>query len=675
MQLTHLTLALALLSACRRHGDQPPPESAVRGPRHTEVDLWRPTPGAEKIYVLADPGDGVKRMFLLDTGAGISTLSREVAEAVELEFNDRGRSLVGMAGTTPWLEAELPSLKIGGAEITRVQVAVDVAGAPDMVGLVPVAGIIGNNVWRHFQLAIDYPADVLSLHRQGDLSFPPTAQPLFFNGDHISVGAVLESPKSGDGVWRQAVLLELDTGARGIIVSGGGAPGLEALATQGEEPIFGIGAGDELPVSNFMRETRRFPVVAVETGGLRLEREASAMWINYSERGSLPYLGPAGMPGLLGHSVLEGNVALIDYSASLFALVPSERAARQNDMHVWWLGELESRRGGGTPYQRAQVMAWLDRIDDARKLLEGELRRNPDDQQCRVLLSQVLRATGDIDGADKLLWAVPPAALVAEGAAVAAANAWWLAGDPAAGLKLADAMVAAAPGDADAWVALADARAHTGDGHGARTALLEANRLDQSPDGHLLRRAWVSWSEGDVYGALTHSGRLLDLYPSGGPAAWLYGLVGGALPGQAPALTGALDRAMQRTHPQDRSLDFLAAAFGHLDAPARAQELALAGRTRDCSRLPEAPSRENCEAWYRAMGGVELDVAGPSIDKVVAEHPERADFRDTQAMVLEARGDLKGARDAAWAAARLQPDDVYMLIQAARLDAAVRTGG
>jgi tetratricopeptide (TPR) repeat protein len=666
-------LALVLLSGCRHQGDLAPAATSVRGPRHVEVDLWRPTPGAEKIYVLADPGDGIERMFLLDTGAGISTLTREVAELVGLEINNRGKSLVGMGGTTPWLEAELPTLKIGGAEITRVQVAVDVAGAPEMVGLVPVAGIIGNNVWSHFQLAIDYPADVLDLHRQGDLSFPPTAQPLFFNGDHLSVGAVLESPKSGDGVWRQAVLLELDTGARGIIVSGGAAPGLEALATQGVEPVFGIGAGDELPVSNFMRETRRFPVVAVETGGLRLEREASAMWINYSQQGSLPHFGPAGMPGLLGHSVLDGNVALIDYSASLFALVPSQRAPRQNDMHVWWLDELESRRGRGTPYQRAQVMAWLDRIDDARALLEAELKRNPDDQPCRVLLSQVLRAGGDIDGANQLLWKVPPAALVEQEVAVAAVNAWWLAGDAAAGLKLAEAIVAAAPGESEAWVALADARAHMRDGPGARAALLEANRLDQSPDGHLLRRAWVSWSEGDVYGALTHSSRLLELYPSGGAAAWVYGLVGGSLPDQAPQLTVALDRAMARTHPQDRSLDFMAAAFGHLQAPARAQALALEGRTRDCARLEEAPSRENCDAWYRAMGGVELDAAASGIDKVVALHPERADFRDTQAMVMEARGDLKGARDAAWTAARLQPDDVYMLLQAARLDAAVAT--
>ena len=673
MQLTHLTLALALLPACHQRGNQPPPASTVRGPRHTEVDLWRPTPGAEKIYVLADPGDGIERMFLLDTGAGISTLTREVAEAVGLEIADRGKSLIGMAGTTPWLEAELPRLSIGSAEITRVQVAVDVAGAPEMVGLVPVAGIIGNNVWSHFQLAIDYPADVLDLHRPGELAFPASAQPLFFNGDHLSVGAVLESPKPGDGVWRQAVLLELDTGARGIIVSGGAAPGLEALATQGEEPIFGIGAGDELPVSNFMRETRRFPVVAVETGGLRLEREASAMWINYSERASMPYLGPAGMPGLLGHSVLEGNVALIDYQASLFALVPSQRAPRQNDMHVWWLGELESRRGDGTPYQRAQVMAWLDRVDDAQKLLEGALARNPDDQQSRVLLSQVLRAGGDIDGANRLLWQVPPAALVEQGAAVAAANAWWLAGDAPAGLRLAELMIAASPGEAEAWVAVADARTHVGDGPGARAALLEANRLDQSPDGHLLRRAWVAWSEGDVYGALTHSGRLLDLYPSGGPAAWLYGLAGGSLPGQASALTGVLDRAMQRTHPQDRSLDFLAAAFGHLHAPARSQELALEGRARDCARLPEAPSRDNCEAWYSAMGGVELDVAVAGINKVVEEQPARADFRDTQAMVMEARGDLDGARDAAWSAARLQPDDVYMIIQAARLDTAAAT--
>ena len=44
-------------------------------------------------------------------------------------------------------------------------------------------------------------------------------------------------------------------------------------------------------------------------------------------------------------------------------------------------------------------------------------------------------------------------------------------------------------------------------------------------------------------------------------------------------------------------------------------------------------------------------------------------------MVEEARGDLQAARDAAWQAATLEPDDVYLLWQASRLDSALNESG
>src|SRR5436190_6252021 len=123
---------------------------SVDGPPMATFDLWRAQPGAEKIYVAADPGDGKERLFLLDTGAAISVLSRDVADQLGLTVEDSGQFIVGLGGQTAWEKATLADLRLGSFHVKDVDVAVDVKGVPDVAGLVPIAGILGNNVWGHF---------------------------------------------------------------------------------------------------------------------------------------------------------------------------------------------------------------------------------------------------------------------------------------------------------------------------------------------------------------------------------------------------------------------------------------------------------------------------------------------------------------------------------------------
>jgi tetratricopeptide (TPR) repeat protein len=223
-------------------------------------------------------------------------------------------------------------------------------------------------------------------------------------------------------------------------------------------------------------------------------------------------------------------------------------------------------------------------------------------------------------------------------------------------------------------VAQADALRAAGDAAGARAALRRANDLTANPDGHLIRRAWVASEDGDIYGAITHARRLLELHPAGGVAAWMYArqVVG---TDAEPLFRRDAERALARLHPGDGPLDFLAASYHLLSEEDRADALMQAGRGRDCVQARDVASRSNCEAWYRALAGRELDAARTAIDAALVDHPNRTEFLDTKAVVLEAQGDLEAARDAAWHAAALAPDDVYLLWQAARLDAATRTGG
>jgi cytochrome c-type biogenesis protein CcmH/NrfG len=114
----------------------------------------------------------------------------------------------------------------------------------------------------------------------------------------------------------------------------------------------------------------------------------------------------------------------------------------------------------------------------------------------------------------------------------------------------------------------------------------------------------------------------------------------------------------------------MAAAWRLVGDGERAKKLKEAGFQRDCTKPPTPQSKDNCQAWYQALVHLQLDDARTRIDRALKEDPQRAEFLDTLAMVLEAQGHLAAARDAAVAAARLAPDDVYLLLQAARLSKA-----
>jgi len=186
---------------------------AIDGPPMATFDLWRAQPGAEKIYVAADPGDGKERLFLLDTGAAISVLSRDVADELGLTVEDSGQFIVGLGGQTAWEKATIADLHLGPFHVKGVDVAVDVKGVPDVAGLAPIAGILGNNVWGHFVVGIDYPADTLELALPGAMDLPRYAEPVVFDGEHFTAAAVLVA-ESGKQRVRQSVLLEVDTDLR-----------------------------------------------------------------------------------------------------------------------------------------------------------------------------------------------------------------------------------------------------------------------------------------------------------------------------------------------------------------------------------------------------------------------------------------------------------------------------
>jgi tetratricopeptide (TPR) repeat protein len=202
----------------------------------------------------------------------------------------------------------------------------------------------------------------------------------------------------------------------------------------------------------------------------------------------------------------------------------------------------------------------------------------------------------------------------------------------------------------------------------AKQALKRAARSKQNPDANLLRRARVALAEGDRHSAMAKIRRLVHLYPTEGTFLWFYSTL---LHDKADERTFEIDmdQAIARLHPALRPYDFMVAAYDSLGKTNEATRYMKLGIERDCGGDIDRPNRDNCLAWYNALAGRQQAESLERIKRALAAKGDRSDFLDTRAMVHLSRGELDEARDAAVAAARLDPDDIYMLWQAERIAA------
>ncbi|MGB0640821.1 MAG: tetratricopeptide repeat protein, partial [Myxococcota bacterium] len=646
-------------SACHvRHSDGL--RSGFSGPESATLPLYKSRFTDTKIFVEATLNGDKRCLFLLDTGSSLTVLSQTIADELGLVAQRKPGELVGIGGTTPWYGGNLNKLRIGPYSVSNLPVAIGVQGVPDNVGSVPLAGILGNDVLGQFQVAIDYPMNVVELARPDTMSLPDHAVPLFFNGQHALTRTTLTARSPSGQTVEQPALLEIDTGARGILLFGGTEGKLATVSTEGVEPLAGVGTDSALPLTGLLRTTRRVPIVRFPVGGTIIEKAQTAVWIDYST----PHRRhAAGMPGLLGHQALKDHRVLIDYPGKRFALTASTSSAPANDVVDWYL---KSYRKDHDPMTRIRLLLMLDRPEEARRRLEALAKQPTKHPDAVVLLARTKRASGDIEGAQELLSTVTIRDLVDHGEINAWVNSHWLNGDLAGSLAQSNLAIQLDPKSADAWLSRADSLLAAGRTAESRVAMAEVVHLSQNPDAHLLRRGFVSMLDGDVDGALTHLRKLLNLNPSLGYAQWLYTSVTDDVV-REELVASDINRAQERLHPGDEPLDFLAAAWNSLGDTERSSQLMKRGLARDCERAPAERSKQNCVAWYQAMGFHELPEARKLIEQALDSEPNRPEFMDTMAVVLEAQGDLDAARSMAWQAALHSPDDVYLFMQALRL--------
>jgi predicted aspartyl protease len=100
--------------------------------------------------------------FVLDTGAGPTLVSNELAEALALPRGEEqdGR---GAAGKMTLVKSELPSLTVGQETLENVPVSVtDLSFIGRAIGA-QVDGGLGHSFLRHFAVTLDYATNALTL--------------------------------------------------------------------------------------------------------------------------------------------------------------------------------------------------------------------------------------------------------------------------------------------------------------------------------------------------------------------------------------------------------------------------------------------------------------------------------------------------------------------------------
>jgi len=620
------------------------------------------------VYVEADLGDGVPRFFLVDTGSSVTTLTQGIAAELGLSPVEQPGWLEGIGGRSTWLQATVPSVSIGRNRLDNVNVAVGVKGVPEWAGPIPIAGLMGNNVWSQYDIQLDYRRGYMVLAPPGEISWPQSSAPMEFNGQHVMVAADVSITDSGLDPVSRTLLFNVDTGSSGLFLSTG-LDDLEEYTTLGEEAIYGVGSGDDLPATNFLQKTRRLQVDAVRIAGTTVSRDIEVVWLD----GQTPPTR-----NLLGHAVLDDHTLTIGYQDNRISLLPGVGESSQPQLAARY-GEWLARNTRGVDdaaVKQAQVWIWRGELGRAERVLERHLRVHRKDPPATIMLANLVRRRGDLTRANGLLSRLSASQLLLNDALVTQVNSLWLAGDVGAAESLARLAVDEQPEHPGGWVALSDALHAQERFDEARVALGTSNRLAQNPDGHLLRRARIASDNDDQYGAITHMRRLMEIFPHGSVTPWFYALEVGGDTGCSNArcldenqrmLLEDLDAIRARLHPGEGPLDFLAGAY-HVVDPDRtvSTQLKSQGIIRDCDPLLDESSRLNCHAWYRALVAQDLDQAQSDALAALAAHPHRAEYLDTLAIIEEALGNHHDAHRYARQAAALQPNDFYLLWQATR---------
>jgi len=253
---------------------------------------------------------GKERLWVLDTGAGMTVLNKDFAKELGLELKGelKGR---GAGGTVTASFTTLPPYSVGSIQFQGQTVSVI-----DMTELIrrlgpDVAGILGFDFLSRFVTKIDFANEFVSFYKPESFDYSGDGHLLDMHiaNSLISAQAILDGTHSGN--WL------LDIGAGTTHLDGGYAL-REGYAKKGGVLRMGHGAGNEFQVKDVRCDSMQFAGFTV------YEPEISFSY------GGTDTTFTADQIGVLGNSLFRNFVLYCDYASERLIV---EKGSKFN--HAW----------------------------------------------------------------------------------------------------------------------------------------------------------------------------------------------------------------------------------------------------------------------------------------------------------------------------------------------------
>lgn len=241
--------------------------------------------------------------FILDTGAGISLLSPDLARNLEV-YAPESRVGTGIGGKVNMSVGNIESLAIGQARLENVQIAItsEIRRIGTVVGE-QIDGGIGYNYLKNFRLTIDYPKNILQLAYENQKNG-------FENSQHTGLRFRLADPAkplilipvfvNGRGPYPFA----LDTGASITVLS---AKLAQSLGLNHDSVCDSTGAGGVV-------RTTVVEVSSLAVGTARLYNLSAAVTDALSQ---ISQVVKTELEGIIGYNFLKVFTVTIDYPNSI----------------------------------------------------------------------------------------------------------------------------------------------------------------------------------------------------------------------------------------------------------------------------------------------------------------------------------------------------------------------
>ena len=633
-----MILLFSLLLGCLPHTPE-----ILKSSNTIEIPVFRSSEQGERLFVSVLLPTVGKQYFMVDTGASVSAISIDLVNKMKLHSSSKNGYLTGVSGKIPWIETIVPEIELGSLKLNNVAFAVSVDGLPTNAGIVPIAGIIGNNVWEQFIVDIDYGLERILLH--DSFVFSENAQQMTYDGQQILAPIELEF---GEGDI-QTVLANVDTGSSGLILNSVHAPDLLEHGVKSRETIMGVGA-DRSNIQDYVMDT-----LSVDINGLKLGGHNQL----YSEPAILLTPPDNAFMSLVGYHALENNRLVINYREQKLQLTPSTSDLPVRNLHKDYLQSIQWGTMNASPMTEVQLYFILGETSAAIRKLKRLISKD-DQPEYHITLANYYYNMGEIEEALKELEQVNSLLLLDLGLLDALVLSYVHADqmDKAHQILAKELKRESVPPHTYWLASLLDLM--NDDVAGAKDWVYKSQK-DGTED-YLVYRALLKQRSGDITGTVATLRMDIQRNPLGNYSLWFLAQTAKGTQFEEIART-TIDNQMSLRNSRRSALDFLAAAHFELGNTELAIDIANEGRLRDCSSLDET-AKINCDAWYDALVHTNLETNIETMEQIVQNNPGRADYLDTLAVLYRAGGQVGKSVAISKQAMIFGGSDPYMIWQA-----------